>query len=258
MEIKINTNETYAKNVKQLGIGAAIAVVLTGLSYLVADWAGWAKLDAINWLEAFAVFTSYVCTWLCVHQTRWNYPIGIVTTFAYSILFWQFELYAVSIFNAYLVFSLAYGYWRWGSDEDTRPVTLVNAWGYVGYIALAFVIYGLLWIINTIFGHEMGAVDIAIAIGSGVAQFLLDNKKLETWIVWIVVDIVSIWLYFQTGLFVVAFQYVFFLLNAFYGFFEWKKHLEPTYDGPDNFEEAIKEEFLSNSETKIQQQAAFA
>lgn len=230
---------TFEKNIKATTWGIVIATILTGLSYLVADWAGWAKLEDINYLEAFAVWTSYVCTWLCVHQTRWNYPIGIVTTFAYSILFWQFELFALALFNLYLVFSLAYGYWRWGSDVDTRPVTRLTGWSFLNYGLIAAIIYGLLYAINTLLGNEMGIMDVVLAVASGVAQFMLDNKKLENWVLWILIDIASIWLYFTTGLFIVAFQYLFFLLNAFYGYYEWNKSMKK--QETDWFEETFKD-----------------
>lgn len=246
-------NDVLNKNIKNTTIGIVIAVVLTGLSYLVADWMGWADLAAINLLEAFAVFTSYVCTWLCVHQTRWNYPIGVVTTLAYSILYWQFGLFSLAIFNMYLVFSLAYGWWRWGNDEDTRLVTRVPLKNYWLYGVLAIGIYGLLYLINTLMGNSMGLIDVLLAIGSGVAQFLLDNKKLENWILWILVNIVSIWLFFTTGLFIVAFQYVFFLLNAFYGYYEWNKTIPPKID---NFEESLKELIAPDHRSVPQQGAA--
>lgn len=229
---------TFEKNIKTTTIGVVIATILTGLSYIVADWMGWARLGEINYLEAFAVWTSYICTWLCVHQTRWNYPIGIVTTFAYSILFWQFELYSLAIFNMYLVGSLAYGYWRWGSDTDTRPVTRLTPWSYLNYSILALVVYGFLFLINLAFGHEMTWLDVVLAVASGVAQFMLDNKKLENWILWIFIDIVSIWFYFETGLFIVAFQYFSFLLNAFYGYYKWNKS---TIVETDYYEESLKE-----------------
>lgn len=248
-------DDVLNRNIRNTALGGALAFILTHASYLLADAFGWAKLEDINYLEAFAVFTSYVCTWLCVHQTRWNYPIGIVTTFAYSILFWQFELFSLAIFNMYLVFSLAYGYWRWGSDTDTRPVTRLNSvWSYANYAGLALVIYGLLFIINSIFGNEMGLVDVILAVASGVAQFLLDNKKLENWFVWIVINIVSIGLYFNTGLYIVAFQYVFFLLNAFYGYYSWHKTIVPT---DDPYEESLEKIVFPEHARKPQQAAVF-
>lgn len=57
-----------------------IAAVLTAASYLVGLGLGWtARVDP---LEAFAVLTSYSCTYLCVRQRRFNYPIGALSTAA--------------------------------------------------------------------------------------------------------------------------------------------------------------------------------
>lgn len=199
-----------------------IALIATSVSYVVSHMMGWT--DSLNWLEVSAVFTSYMCTFMCVHQTRWNYPIGVLTTFLYSWLFYQWEMYGVAVFNLYLVFSLTYGWFRWGPDTNTRPISRVHGGWWLGYIGIGAGIYGLLWAVNTYFNITMSLTEIYIVVLSGVAQFLLDNKKLENWFVWIVVNILSIHFYFQGGLYLVAFQYLFFLGNAFYGLWTWWKH----------------------------------
>lgn len=244
------------KNIKNVIIGSIGGGFLTLLSYFVADLLGWADFTHINPLEAFAVFTSYLCTWLCSQQTRWNYPVGIITTLAYSILFWQFELYALALFNGYLVLSLAYGFWRWGDDKDTRPVTKVKGWWHLGYVGLAIVVYLLLAIIHAVMGQEMGPVDVILAVASGVAQFLLDNKKLENWLVWIVINVVSIPFYISQELYIVAFQYVFFLAHAVYGYIEWKKHLRPEKE-IDFFDDSFKDLTFPDTPRVPQQMAAF-
>ena len=48
------------------------------------------------------------------------------------------------------------------------------------------------------------------------------EKKIENWIVWAVVNVVSIWFYFQGELYLVALQYVFFLFNTAFGFARWR------------------------------------
>ena len=232
-----------------------LAVVLTALSYGVGLWMGW--IVTLNWLEVFAVFTSYSCTWLCTRQSRWNYPIGIITTAAYSLLFYQWGMLALAIFNLYLVFSLIYGWFRWGRDDDTRPVTTVPFRWYAGYGSFGLVILGLFLLINALFNPVgiagLNPIDVGLAVGSGVAQLLLDNKKLENWIVWALVDIVSIPFFlcaglatvtmanvsipliisivsnplsWQGGLTLVAFQYIFFLVNTGIGYIAWKKTME--------------------------------
>lgn len=203
----------------------AIAVVLTTLSYGVGLWMGW--IVTLNWLEVFAVFTSYSCTWLCTRQSRWNYPIGVITTAAYSILFWQWAMPALAIFNLYLVGSLIYGWFRWGSDDNTRPVTRVPREWYAGYGAIGLVILGLFLLANLIFNPAgltaLNPIDVGLAVASGVAQLLLDNKKLENWTLWAGINIVSIPFFIHSGLTLVAFQYIFFLANTYIGHNAWRK-----------------------------------
>lgn len=201
-----------------------IAIGLTAFSYIVGIAAGW--IVALNWLEIFAVFTSYACTWLCTRQSRWNYPIGIVSTAAYSVLFWQWGAPALAAFNLYLVFSLIYGWFRWGDDTRTRPVTTIEPTWWLGYaavgtaIAMAFI--GVNWYWDPASVANLNQIDILLAAASGVAQLMLDNKKLENWSVWAAINVVSIPYFISIGLPLVAFQYVFFLANTFIARRAWK------------------------------------
>ena len=196
-----------------------IAVLLTGGSYLVGSAIGW--VTTINPLEAFAVFTSYSCTWLCVQQRRFNYPIGMLSTTAYCILFWQQGLYASMVLNAYLTPTLLYGWIRWRADADTRPVAHVAPRWLPVYIVITVAAYVGAVAVTSFFGGSFATLDSLILVGTILAQFLLDNKKLETWIVWFAVDIVAIWLYVTSGLAIAGLQYVLFLVTAVLGFRRW-------------------------------------
>src|SRR5690349_17994979 len=95
--------------------GVILGVVLTALSYFVGFQFGW--LASLNFIEVFAVFTSYVCTFLCVVERRANYPIGAVSNAAYAVLFFSFGLMGSAVVTAYLTFSLLYGWIRWNRDD---------------------------------------------------------------------------------------------------------------------------------------------
>jgi nicotinamide mononucleotide transporter len=196
-----------------------IATVLTGGSYLLAAALGW--ITTVSALEAFAVFTSYSCTWLCVRQRRFNYPIGAMSTAAYCVLFWQQGLVASAALNAYLTPALLYGWIRWRADADTRPVGHLEARWLPVYVALAAVAYIGAVAIAASLGGTFAAADSVILVGTLLAQFLLDNKKVETWIVWFAVDVVAIWLYLTSGLAIAGLQYVLFLVTAVLGFRQW-------------------------------------
>ena len=178
-------------------------------------------------LEAAAVWTSYVCTLLCVFQARANYYFGVVTTFLYSILFFNTGLNALAVFNAILVVSLIYGWFRWGPDG--RPLRVTNVEGvqsWLGYVAFAGMVSGIMVLVYRAFGADVVQIDVLVASVSAAAQLMLDNKKITTWKVWAVVNVFSIYLFMAQGLYIVAVQYAFFLLNTIYGHYQWKKSME--------------------------------
>lgn len=175
----------------------------------------------LNWIECLAVYTSFICTYLCVLQSRWNYVIGVVTTAIYSIVFYNAGLIGSMILNIYLVPTLMYGWFIWGRDEVTKPVEHVKIKNIPWYVLATVVTYLGAWGIVTFFGGEMANLDAAILIGTILAQYLLDRKKIETWVVWVFVNIVSIYVYWNAGLPFVTIQYIFFLGNTVYGAFMW-------------------------------------
>jgi nicotinamide mononucleotide transporter len=81
---------------------------------------------------------------------------------------------------------------------------------------------GVLFITNSL-GATLALTDSLILIGSILAQFMLDNKILENWYVWLVVNGFAIYTYFAAGLPVAGFQYIAFFLNTFYGLYVWNK-----------------------------------
>lgn len=197
----------------------AVGGILTALSYLIGMLTQW--VTTLNWLEVFAVFTSYSSTYLCVKERRLNYPIGAISTAAYAVLFLQSGLLSSAALNAYLTPTLVYGWFRWRKDADTRPVTHVQLRWIPAYLAVAGVGYaGAAWISQAL-GGAMAWTDAMVLAATILAQFLLDNKKLENWIVWAVVNVFAIYTYATSGLPLVAFQYVFFLLNTVYGYIMW-------------------------------------
>lgn len=203
-----------------------IGVALTALSYLVGLSFGWAT--DLNWLEVFAVFTSYGSTWLCVRQKRFNYVYAVFSTAAYAWLFWQWDLLASMVVNLYLVPITIYGFFRWRNDADTLPVRHVEKKWIPGYLLLTALVYAGAVAVITAFGGAFAPVDAVILVGTILAQFLLDNKKIETWYIWVIVNVAAIYTYFASGLFLAGFQYIFFLANTVIGYLAWRKTLEPT------------------------------
>lgn len=211
---------------ENVSISLTAAAVLTYISFLTSYILGWA--DKVSVLEMFVVFTSYMCTILMSFQIRFGYIIGIVTTAATSFLLWNSDSPALAMFNLYLVGSLLYGFIYWKSDDNSRPVSRIGRneilimIGFAGLLSVSYVTAITIVTPNM----KLDYVDITLMALSGVAQLMLDRKKLETWLVWGVVNIISIPYFIYTGLYMVAFQFLFFLINAGVSYFAWKSEIK--------------------------------
>ena len=200
--------------------------VIVGIFFTLVSWSA-VKLFGIEAtmspLEIAAVSTSFACTYLCNLQSRMNYPLGIITTALYAWLTFDAGLLGSAALNIYLVPVLAYGWFRWGKDKSTRPVAHLNAWYIPVYLVLTVIVWAFCSWIVTALGGQLGPWDTAILVLSVLAQLLLDNKKMETWIIWILVNVVALYVYSSQGLWLVTAQYVFFLVNTSIGWMEWRR-----------------------------------
>lgn len=211
----INTKKSIAE-------AFALATILTSASLLFSLFV--IKSD-INGFEVASVFFSFACTWLCTRQVRFNYVLAVLSTALLAYTYWRAGLYGSMALNVYLVPTVIYGWFVWGHDASPRPVEHVQLKRLAGYLLAT----GLTWVgalgIITMFGGKMALLDGWLLVGTVLAQFLLDRKKLETWIVWAVVNVVSIYVYWQAGLYLLSLQFVAFLINAVYAWFQWRKSM---------------------------------
>lgn len=201
--------------------GTVIGVVLTALSYAVGLGMDW--IEELDTLEAFAVFTSYVSTFLFVVERRLCYVWGAVSTVAYCVLFYRFDLNASMAINAFLSVYLIYGWLRWRRDDNTLPITRMTRGDWLLAAAITGVGYLIVVVLSKTFDGALVWTDSVILVGTLLAQWLLDNKKYDTWLVWAAMNCFAIYTYFNTGLALVGFQYIFFLANAFWAYTVWLK-----------------------------------
>lgn len=210
-------------NVIYQSVGFALAA--TTISMTIAVFGLQIPLE-FSVLETAAVLTSFACTYLCVMQSRHNYIIGVVTTFLYSILFYQASLIGSMALNIYLIPTLIYGWFIWGPDDQTKKVEHVLVRNLPLYIGATVLTYLGAVVVVSGFGGEMAALDSWILIGTILAQYLLDRKKIETWAVWVAVNIVSMYVYWNAELYLVFLQYVFFLGNTMFGAYMWNRSMK--------------------------------
>lgn len=185
-------------------------------------------------IEILGVVTGFICVWLAARNNIWNFPITILSVFFYIIVFYRARLYADMGLQFYFLGMAIYGWYYWidrsDSGEEIKPVQRITpaliGIGLVG-IALFTVLFG------TFLDRQTDAfapyLDSLCAGGSLFGSFLLSRRIMENWLVWIIVDVIYLYLYVSKELYLTTLLYLAYIVVAVFGYREWKKNWEKHY-----------------------------
>ncbi|KHK92477.1 nicotinamide riboside transporter PnuC [Novosphingobium malaysiense] len=179
-------------------------------------------LAAVEWAAAaFGVVNIALLIW----RTVWNYPFGMIMVALYIFVFWEKRLYAEAGLQVFFFLAQGWGWWLWlkvGGDDSRVPVRwLDNMSRAVWTLATLAVSLNLGWVMHRFTDAAMPFADSAIAGASVSAQILLAFRRIENWILWILIDIAAIMLYINRGLHPTAGLYGGMLVMSLLGLKEW-------------------------------------
>lgn len=191
----------------------------------------------ISYLEFFGTIFNLWCVFLVTKNKILNWPIGLVGVVLFGILFYQIQLYSDLLEQIYYFITGIYGWWFWTrlkrakGDEGsiTKNTTKTNTYYIIAIflftIFLGFVMSRIHLLLPQYFVEPASYpyIDAGTTVASFAAQILLVRKRVENWILWILVDIVAIWLYWTKGVVFISLLYAIFLILAAKGFLNWKK-----------------------------------
>ncbi|NPA67772.1 MAG: nicotinamide mononucleotide transporter [Chlorobi bacterium] len=208
-------------------------------------------------LEFIAALFGIISVFFAKKENILVFPTGIISTGLYVYLLSQWSLYGDLIINIYYTLMSIYGWYMWSKivDEKDRhiPITKsenkdkLKAFGIFAFTS-AFVIavyrfYNVMpnnlnFIESVKYAFEKFTsgnlneirkatpyLDTFTTGAAFAAMWLMANKKIENWIFWIAVNVVSVPLYFIKGYGFTGIQYSIFLILAVAGYREWKKRL---------------------------------
>lgn len=208
-------------------------------------------------IEFIAALFGIISVFYAKKENILVYPTGIISTVLYVYLLAQWNLYGDLIINIYYTLMSVYGWYVWGKvvngSQHHIPISRTSATDKL--ITTGIFIFTSIFVIyvyrhfNVMPNNLNLSESVAYAISNMTSgdlndfrkitpfldtfttgiffagMWLMANKKLENWTLWIAGDLVSIPLYFVKGYGFTGIQYFIFLILAILGYFEWKKHL---------------------------------
>lgn len=174
------------------------------------------------YLEIAANAATAVCIFLAARNNIHTWWTGIVACILFGILFFQNQLYADVTLQIFFIATGIIGWINWGTKDDVvrsvKPMNLALSAVLAQSVAL---IYG--YALYRFTDAYAPFIDSMVLTFSVLGQFLLMKRYFEAWPVWIVVNILSVPLYFSRELYLTAGMYTAFLFNAIYATYKWRK-----------------------------------
>ena len=175
---------------------------------------------ALSGLETVAVITSAWSVWLLARNHVLGWWVGLIGTALYGIVFYQATLYAeVGLQAFYFITSLQaiYLWMRGGQNQTEKPVEHVSRKGMIlsALVAIASVIA-----LRSLLIALQGAApfwDALTTIMSLVAHLYLMGRFVESWYIWIAVDVIYVPLYASRNLYLTSILYAIFGVMAWSG-----------------------------------------
>ena len=167
---------------------------------------------------------------LRVHPAGW--PLAMASAALYVIVFWQGRLYGQAALQGLFIGVSAWGWWQWLRGTEASGTPLQVRWlqprQRLAVLAGTLMAWPLLAALLAQ-GTDSAApvLDALTTVGALAGQLLLARKRVENWPVWVAVNVLSVVLFVQAGLWPTAALYTAFAVLAAWGWVRWSRLAGP-------------------------------
>ena len=206
---------------------------------------------SLSYIEAVGTIFGLLCIWYASKEKIFNFYFGLINVTLFAIIFYQIQLYANLLLQIFFFAMNLYGLYAWGkptSSDDGLRIRWLSKPQLILTIVVSLIAIGILAkFINPFFNtltiiavklmqlaipsiampalqpDPYPLMDAAVTILSIVAMVQMTRKLVENWIIWVVIDLISIILYAKQGVYFMALEYVLLTAIAFNGTIGWIK-----------------------------------
>jgi len=192
----------------------------------------------MSYLEFFSVISGLIAVALSAKAHIWSWPIGIINVVLSAFFYYQIQLYPDMFLMVFFFVTNIMGWWRWAhpkpGEEDRhnelkvsfmkwRQFVLLSLGGVAGTVVVGSMASRLHEWLPYLFSlpSSYPYADSFILVMSVITTFFMIQKKVECWIIWIVIDIVATCLYYIKGAKFFAVEYFVFTLIATFALWNW-------------------------------------
>ena len=184
-----------------------------------------------HWGEISAAVISLIYLYFSYKQNILLWPFGLLSALFYIWIYYNSGFYADMSLQGYYVVISVYGWYHWTrghKSEKGSNLKISRVKKREG--SILFIVFLLLWLLISqvlirFTDSQIPVMDALTTAGSIVATWMLARKIIEHWLLWIIIDTISLGLYIYKDLYATAVLFLIYTFVAIAGYFAWKRDL---------------------------------
>ena len=185
----------------------------------------WRDTSAV---ELIAAILAVAYLLLAIRQYLSCWFAAFVSSVLYVWVFFGVHLYMDALLQGFYAAMAAYGFWRWRRGEGDHSLPVAR-WSLKKHLAAALAVLLLSLVTSYFLRRYTPAVspflDSLVTWASIYTTYLVARKVYENWHWWLIIDSVSLGLYFSRGLYLTALLFALYLVLIVIGMREWRRDL---------------------------------
>ncbi|KAB7705079.1 nicotinamide riboside transporter PnuC [Plesiomonas shigelloides] len=210
---------------------------------------------ALSWIEAIGTIFGLLCIWFASKEKIINYLFGLINVTLFAAIFFQIQLYASLLLQVFFFVANVYGWYAWSRQTADNEAALKIRWlsrskalTLTGVCVVAIIlmsqfidpVFAFLTTVAIDLMQGMGLAvtmpelqpdafplwDSAMLVLSIAAMILMTRKYVENWLLWIVIDLISVVIYAVQGVYAMSLEYILLTAIAVMGSVTWIRSAE--------------------------------
>lgn len=208
--------------------------------------------DNLSYIEAVATVAGFLCIWLASQEKIINYLFGLINVTLFAVIFFQIQLYASLLLQIFFFAANTYGWYAWSRVDAYHEASLKIRWMSFSKVVVTLFIAIILtlllsfnidkvfiflahvtWDIAHLLGFYLEPVQIepdafpfcdsTMMVLSIIAMILMTRKYAESWLLWIIINVISVVIFYLQGVLAMSFEYLMLLGISINGFRLWAR-----------------------------------
>lgn len=204
----------------------------------------------LSWIEAVGTIAGLLCIWLASLEKISNYAFGLLNVTLFAIIFFQIQLYASLLLQLFFFAANVYGWYAWSRQTSNHeaelqirwlPKTQALKWLIASIVAIALMTFyidpvfaflthlavnimqmcGLSVTMPALEPDAFPFWDSCMMVLSVVAMLLMTRKYVENWLLWVIINVISVVIFALQGVYAMSLEYLLLTFIALNGSRMW-------------------------------------